>query len=85
MVPTMGLGAPELIIILGILAFMVLPIWGIVDAAMRPDEVWSAAGQSKLVWVLIEIFLWTLGAALSFIAVRPKLKAVGGPQTRPAP
>jgi hypothetical protein len=73
-----GLGAPELIIIILVLGFMVLPVWGIVDAAMRPDSVWEAAGQNKLVWVLIEIFLWPLGAAIYFIAIRPKLKAAVG-------
>ncbi len=49
------------------------------DAAMRPDDVWAAAGQNKIVWVLVEIFLWTPGAAIYFLAIRPKLKAVARP------
>jgi hypothetical protein len=72
----MGLGAPELITILIVLAFTVVPVWGIVDAAVRPDSVWAAAEQNKIVWVLIQVFLWTLGAAVYFVAIRPKLKAV---------
>ena len=70
-----GLGVPELLIILFILGGMVLPVWGIVDAAIRPDPVWAAAGQNKVVWVIIQIFLWTLGAVIYFVAIRPKLVA----------
>jgi len=67
------MGALELLILL--LLFGVLPIWGIIDAAMRPDSVWLAAGQSKIVWVLVQVFLWTIGAAVYFFAIRPKLAA----------
>jgi hypothetical protein len=74
-----GLGAPELLIILFIL---VLPIWGIIDAAIRPDAVWAATGQNKIVWVLVQIFLWTLGAIIYFVAIRPKLVAA---TSRPDP
>lgn len=70
-----GLGAPELLIILFLLGGMVLPIWGIIDAAIRPDAVWAASGQNKIVWVIIQIFLWTLGAVVYFVAIRPKLVA----------
>jgi hypothetical protein len=75
-----GLGAPELLIILFILGTMVLPIWGIIDAAVRPDPAWTAIGQSKIVWILVMVFLWTLGAILYFILARPKLVAA---TTRP--
>lgn len=34
-----GLGAPELLISIFLLFTMVLPIWGIVDAAVRPKLV----------------------------------------------
>jgi hypothetical protein len=77
-----GLGAPELLILIFLLFTMVLPIWGIIDAAVRPDAVWAAAGQNKIVWVLVQIFLWTLGAVIYFAAIRPKLVAA---TTRPYP
>ncbi len=32
-----GLGAPELIVIVIVLAFLVIPIWAIIDAVVRPD------------------------------------------------
>jgi hypothetical protein len=72
-----GLGAPELIIIFVLLVFVVLPVWGIIDAATKPESVWAAAGQNKLVWVVVQIFLGVLGAAVYFLAIRPKLKAAG--------
>lgn len=71
-----GLGAPELIILFVLLMFMVFPVWGIVDAATKPDSTWAAAEQNKIVWVLIQIFLGALGTAIYFLAIRPKLKAV---------
>jgi quinol-cytochrome oxidoreductase complex cytochrome b subunit len=75
-----GLGAPELLILIFILSAMVLPIWGIIDAAVRPDAVWAATGQNKIVWVLVQIVLSTLGAVIYFAAIRPKLVAA---TTRP--
>ena len=71
-----GIGAPELIIFVFVLIITVLPIWGIIDAAIRPDTAWRAAQQSKVVWVLVQIVLWTLGAIIYFLIIRPKLKRV---------
>ena len=75
----MGIGPAELLIIIFIIGSLVLPVWGIIDAAIRPDDVWAAAGQNKIVWVLVQIFLWTLGALIYFIAIRPKLVAALAP------
>ncbi len=66
-------GDTELLFVLVVVAFAVFPIWGIIDAALRPDDVWARANQSKVVWILVQIFLWTLGALIYFIAIRPKL------------
>jgi len=77
------IGPVELVFILVALgATVVLPIWGLVDAAMRPDAVWAASGQSKVVWLILQVLLWTLGAVIYFIAIRPKLVAVT-PRTYP--
>ena len=69
-----GIGAPELIIFVFVLIITGLPIWGIIDAAIRPDTAWRAAQQSKVVWVLVQIVLWTLGAIIYLLVIRPKLK-----------
>jgi uncharacterized membrane protein len=79
----MNIGAPELLIILIMLAFIVLPIWGIIDAATKPDHVWAAAGQNKILWIVLQFVLGTLGALIYFLAIRPKLQAAPGP-TPPA-
>jgi hypothetical protein len=53
----LSLGLVELVFILVILAVVILPIWGIIDAAVRPDGEWQAAGQSKVVWIVVQFFL----------------------------
>lgn len=70
----MNLGGPELLIMLVVFAFAVFPIWGIVDAALRPDNVWTRANQNKVVWILLQFFLGILGAIVYFAAIRPKLR-----------
>jgi hypothetical protein len=55
----MNLGPTELLILL-----VLFLVWGIIDAAVRPDSAWAAAGQSKLVWVVVQMFLWVVGSAV---------------------
>jgi hypothetical protein len=66
-------------------------IWSIVDAARRPDEQWTAAGQSKALWLGIIIgtgvigclsFGW-VGALLYLLIPRPALQRT--PASPPAP
>ena len=52
----MGLGPAELVFLAFILFNLIFPIWGIIDAAIRPDTVWAATGQNKIVWVLVQVF-----------------------------
>ncbi len=73
----MNLGVPELLIVIVLLGFVVLPLWGIIDAAMRPESQWTAASQNKVAWILLQVFLGIAGAAVYFLAIRPKLVAVG--------
>lgn len=72
----MTIGPQELILLLFLLALFAFPLWGIIDAAVRPDSQWRAANQNKIVWVLLQIFLGIIGAIVYFAAIRPKLKAV---------
>jgi DMSO reductase anchor subunit len=39
-------------------------LWSLVDALRTSDQTWDAAGQSKLVWVVVIIFLGLLGSSL---------------------
>jgi hypothetical protein len=64
---------------------LVPPIWGIIDAAGRPDKQWDGIGQSKGIWVVM-MALGTLLCApfgiitsIYYLAVmKPRLEAVGG-------
>lgn len=49
----MNLGPTELLLVLAILASWVIPIWAIVDAAMRPDTDFDAIGVSKVTQLLV--------------------------------
>ncbi|MDQ3484695.1 MAG: hypothetical protein M3445_04710 [Actinomycetota bacterium] len=74
-----GLGAPELLILLVFPVVFVLPLWG--SSTLHPylpDPQWAAVGQSKIVWVLVQVFLWTIKAAVYFLAIRPQLKRAAG-------
>ena len=66
-------GGTGLLILIVMFVLVVLPIWGIIDAADRPDSVWEAAKQSKVLWIVLQIFLGGLGAVIYFAAIRPKL------------
>jgi uncharacterized membrane protein len=74
-----GLGAPEILILLILLAGFVFPIWGIIDAAVKPEPVWTATGQSKVLWIILQIVLGALGTIIYFVAIRPKLVAGTSP------
>lgn len=74
----MNLGAPELLIlVIGLVPFA-LTVWGIVDAASRPDWAWQRSGQSKALWVVLQVvgLFVCLGWILSIVyltAIRPQV------------
>ena len=47
-----GLGTPEVLIIFVLLGLLVLPMWAIIDALVRPDSQWATADQHKVAWVV---------------------------------
>jgi len=51
-------------------------IIALVDALRVDDRVWDAAHQSKIVWVLVIVFLGLLGAILYFAIAKPALNRV---------
>lgn len=53
---------------------------GLVDAIRRSDEQWAAAGQNKVLWVLLMVFLGGLVTLVYVFYPRPALKrAAAGP------
>jgi hypothetical protein len=81
-----NLGAFELVIVSAIagmsLMSLIFPIWGIIDAAQRPDSQWKEVGASRTMWiVLMAVFLFLcapIGAAISIyylVSLRPRLSS----------
>lgn len=81
MTPMIGLptGAEWAYLIGGIVLLLVwfaLIVWWLVmlvQAIRTPDSVWAAADQSKILYVLLMIFLGWLGALLYVVIARPRL------------
>lgn len=77
----MMLGPTE-VVILAVVAICAVVVWGMVDAAKRPDYAWSAAEQNKVLWVALQAIGLVLGGPLGvavtiayLIAIRPKVHA----------
>lgn len=49
-------------------------LWSLVDALRINDQTWEAAGQSRILWVMVIIFLSLLGSALYFAIPKRDLK-----------
>ena len=77
----MNIGPTELIIILFTLAPLVLIVWGIIDAANRPNEAWVRSGQNKALWITLQavsLVVCSVGWIISviyFAAIRPRVAA----------
>jgi uncharacterized membrane protein YwzB len=70
------------LIILLLPVFLGVALWALIDAAIRPDAAFRAAGQSKVLWIILPIvgiFLFVIvGGILGVVylaAIRPKVKA----------
>ncbi len=78
-----NVGPAELLILVVVFLLPVgIPVWGLLDAASRPDWAWERVDQNKVRW----IFLQALGVApfliIGFVcsvfylaAIRPKLRS----------
>jgi hypothetical protein len=79
-----NLGASELLVICLLLAFFGLPLWAIIDLAIRPSEAFKQARQSRPAWLLGIILLIPVGGLGALLAVvylawaRPKVAATHG-------
>lgn len=76
------IGAPELVILLCITLFAIVPlvigVVALIDIAQRSDEQMAAAGQSRTTWLIVAVLSLVvpcvfLGAAYYLLAIRPKL------------
>jgi hypothetical protein len=51
----------------------------LVEAVKVPDQAWTAAGQDKLIFVLLMVFLGVIGTLVYVLVARPALRSVGAP------
>jgi Phospholipase_D-nuclease N-terminal len=54
-------------------------LWSLVDALRTNGQTWNAAGQNKLVWVVVIILLTLLGSVLYVAVAKRALKKVSIP------
>lgn len=58
--------------VLFVLAVPMLMVWALVDLVQRPKSDWDAAGQDRLVWALIVVFVGLVGPLLYLTVGRKK-------------
>jgi hypothetical protein len=63
----MGIGLPELLIILLAIVPTALWVWVIIDLALN-----EPSGSDKVVWILVVLLGGWIGAAIYWIVRRPK-------------
>lgn len=76
-------GASDLLFPVGSLAVLAvivivaaLWLWSLADALRTNDQTWKAAGQNKLVWVVVIVLLGPLGPVLYLAVPKRALKTV---------
>jgi hypothetical protein len=69
------MSAPLAVILFGIVSIALFVWWlmVLIQALRVPDPDWAAAGQSKILWVLVMVFLGALGTILYVVIARPGL------------
>ena len=70
-----------LFLLLG-LASIFIAVWALIDAAIRPTMAFQAAGQNKVLWIILPIiglfFFGFIGGILGAVylgVIRPKVKS----------
>jgi hypothetical protein len=69
-----GSSAAELFIIVIIFATIGGPLWGVIDAARRSDQIFRAAGQNKTLWIALQVLFAPLGTIFYVVRALPALK-----------
>ena len=63
-----------LLVLVPFLALLVLWVFTPVDAVRRPEEQWEAAGQSKVLWVVLLVVVGVVLSIVSLFSPRPQLR-----------
>jgi hypothetical protein len=72
------MGVSILFLLLAVAGIAGFAIWmlALLEVLRTPDEVWREAGQDRLVWALVVVFLSFVGAVLFLLIARPQLERV---------
>jgi hypothetical protein len=69
-------------LLLVLVASFALAVWALIDAAIRPKMAFEAAGQNKVLWIVLPLlgifFLGPLAGVLAAVylaVIRPKVRA----------
>ncbi len=75
-------GPVSAVILLVLVASFVVSLWALIDAAIRPRAAFDAAGQNKILWIVLPIvgivFLGVIGGILGLVylgVIRPKVRS----------
>lgn len=84
----LNLGPTELLVILAIVASWVIPVWAIVDAAVRSEADFAAIGASKATQLVVLAvsaivcgLIGTIISAIYLLTTRRQLRAVSSTGT----
>jgi hypothetical protein len=69
-----------LVFVLVGLAGTVFWIWSLVDLLRRPDQQYAAAGQTKVVWLLVVLLGHVIGSLIYLLVARPSLDRAAAPR-----
>ena len=64
-----------ILIVIGV-GSMALWVWGIIDAATRPDWVFERARSNKVLWIVLMAVVGAIAAVIYLLSVRPRLISV---------
>ena len=74
-------GVGGFVVLVVVLGSLVVAVWALFDAAIRPGPAFKAAGQSKALWIILPIvgvFLFTIVGGIAGVvylsAIRPKVE-----------
>ena len=81
-----SIGPAELILVLlvfGVFLFIPFIIWirFLIEAVKVPDAEWELAGQNKLLFVLLMVFLGLIGTLIYALVARRAIRQTGGLRT----
>lgn len=57
--------------------YVVIMVWGVVDAVRRPSYAWQRVGHHRIAWIMLQLLAPFIGTILYFSMVRWRLKEVG--------